>query len=98
MTAPGGFSYDGTDTTTQALLYANLLSSDPADVSFAPEDSSPSSTKLYSWNFLGGKGPIDSNVGDSWICSGMNVGYDLMDFRRRVIENNGGLTDPHEKL
>ncbi|KAF9083726.1 hypothetical protein BGX29_002936, partial [Mortierella sp. GBA35] len=98
MTSPGGSSDNGSDTTTQVLLYANLLSSDPADVSFATEDPSPSPTKLYSWNFLEGNGRIDSSVDDPWIWSDVNVGHDLMDFRRRVIENNGGLTDPHEKL
>jgi len=97
VTSPAGSSNNGSETTTQ-VLNGNLLSSDPADVSFTFKDPCLSPTKLYSWNFLEGNGRIDSSVDDPWIWSDVNVGRDLMDFRRRVIENNGGLADSYEKL
>lgn len=100
--SPGGSSYNGSqhdnDMTTQDLLSANLPLSDPADASFAFQDPSPSPTKLYAQNFLEGNGRIDSHVDKPWIYNDVNVGHKLMDFRRRVLEDNGVLTDPHEKL
>ncbi|KAF9307074.1 hypothetical protein BGZ74_000078 [Mortierella antarctica] len=33
-----------------------------------------------------------------WIHNDVEIGSDLMDFRDRVIQENGGLTEPHEKL
>ncbi|KAG0296761.1 hypothetical protein BGZ96_008621 [Linnemannia gamsii] len=102
VTPSGGSSHNGSqhedDVATQVLLGVDLLSSDPVDVSFDFEDPSPSPTMVYAWNFLEGNGRIDSHVDNPWIHNGVNIGHDLMDFRRRVVEDNGGLADPHEKL
>ncbi|KAG0260558.1 hypothetical protein BGZ95_004397 [Linnemannia exigua] len=75
----------------------DLPSSDPVDLSFSNEDV-VSTTKFYAWNFLEGSGRRDSNVDDGWVFNNAELGFDLMQFRERVIQENGGLTQSHEKL
>ncbi|KAF9198111.1 hypothetical protein BGZ49_001177 [Haplosporangium sp. Z 27] len=41
---------------------------------------------------------VDSRVDNLWVIDGEEIGRDLMEFRDRVVSENGGLTDPHEKL
>ncbi|KAF9303850.1 hypothetical protein BGZ74_002910 [Mortierella antarctica] len=81
----------------QLQLGADLPSSDPLDPNFLDQDV-VSTTKLYSWNFLEGSGRRDSNIDDGWIFNNAELGRDLMQFRERVIQENGGFTQPHEKL
>ncbi|KAF9115598.1 hypothetical protein BGX30_006222, partial [Mortierella sp. GBA39] len=80
-------------------LGTDLLSSDPADLNFVDnEDLKLSTSRLYTWDFLDGPGRVDSDVDDFWVCNGIEVGGDLMACRNRIVENNGGLTEPYEKL
>ncbi|KAF9397707.1 hypothetical protein BGX21_008594, partial [Mortierella sp. AD011] len=75
------------------------LPSDPANLSFVDQESlNRSISRLYDYNYLDGPGRIDSNVDNHWVCNGVEVGGNLMAFRDRVIENNGGLIEPHQKL
>ncbi|KAF9406256.1 hypothetical protein BGZ94_003184, partial [Podila epigama] len=83
---------------TQLLLGFDLPSSDPADISFSVEDDIESTTKMYAWNYLEGSGRHDSNVDETWTYNNTEVGRDLMEFRDHVVQENGGLTAPHEKL
>lgn len=62
------------------------------------QDLHESTTRYYAWSYLEGNGRHDSNVESAWIFNDTEVGQDLMDFRDRVIQENGGLTEPHEKL
>ncbi|KAF9346382.1 hypothetical protein BGX26_002123, partial [Mortierella sp. AD094] len=83
----------------QLLLGSNLPSTDPDDLNFfTGQDLLDSTTKIYSWNYLERSGRHDSNVDSAWIHNNTEVGRDLIDFRDRVIQENGGLTEPHEKL
>ncbi|KAF9118220.1 hypothetical protein BGW39_001375 [Mortierella sp. 14UC] len=80
-------------------LGADLLSSDPADLSFVDnEDLKLSTSRLYTWDCLDGPGRVDSDVDNFWVCNGIEVGGDLMACRSRIVENNGGLAEPYEKL
>ncbi|KAG0318875.1 hypothetical protein BGZ99_005391 [Dissophora globulifera] len=81
------------------LLDTNLPSSDPQDPDYYSElDLYESTTRVYDWNHLEGDGRHDSKVDIAWIQNNVEIGRDLMDFRDRVIQNNGGLEEPHEKL
>ncbi|KAG0339834.1 hypothetical protein BG000_001231 [Podila horticola] len=81
------------------LLGSDLPSTDPADMSFVDqEDLNQSTSRLYTWNFLDGPGRVDSDVDSHWVCNEIEVGGDLMACRNRIVENNGGLTEPYEKL
>ncbi|KAF9927866.1 hypothetical protein BGZ65_006561 [Modicella reniformis] len=62
------------------------------------QDLHESTTRLYTCNYLEGNGRHDSNVESAWIFNDTEIGQDLMDFRDRVIQENGGLTEAHEKL
>ncbi|KAK3845405.1 MAG: hypothetical protein J3R72DRAFT_29278 [Linnemannia gamsii] len=78
---------------------SNLLSDDPADSSFVDQDDpAQSTTRLYSWNFLDGRGRVDSDVDSYWVCNGTAIGAELMRFRRWTVENNGGFTKARQKL
>ncbi|KAG0353695.1 hypothetical protein BGZ54_002092 [Gamsiella multidivaricata] len=84
---------------SQLSLGLNLPSTDPYDPNFfTDQDLYESTTKFYTWNYLEGSGRHDSNVDSAWIYNDVEIGGDLMDFRDRVIKENGGLTEPHEKL
>ena len=62
------------------------------------EDLNQSTSRLYTWNFLDGPGRVDYDVDSHWVYNGIEVGGDLMACRNRIVENNGGLTEPYEKL
>ncbi|KAF9153549.1 hypothetical protein BGX21_004660 [Mortierella sp. AD011] len=79
-------------------LSLNRLSTESGDLSFVTQDSIQSDSRFYTWNFLDGNGRVDSNVHSHWVHNGTNIGVDLMKFRDRTIENNGGLTEAHQKL
>ncbi|KAG0282856.1 hypothetical protein BGZ97_008801, partial [Linnemannia gamsii] len=84
---------------SRQYLGTDLLSSDPADLNFMDnEDLKLSTSRLYTWDFLDGPGRVDSDVDNFWVCNGIEVGSDLMACRNRTVENNGGLTEPYEKL
>ncbi|KAG0047784.1 hypothetical protein BGZ83_007218 [Gryganskiella cystojenkinii] len=84
---------------TRHLLGADLPSSDPVDADFFDqEDLDLSTSKLYAWDFLDGLGRQDSNVDHHWVYKEVEIGSDLMVYRDRIVENNGGLTEPHEML
>ncbi|KAG0077695.1 hypothetical protein BGZ92_001820 [Podila epicladia] len=81
------------------LLGSDLPSTDPADMNFVDqEDLNQSTSRLYTWNFLDGPGRMDSDVDSHWMYNEIEVGGDLMACRNRIVENNGGLTEPYEKL
>ncbi|KAG9061641.1 hypothetical protein KI688_007222 [Linnemannia hyalina] len=81
------------------LLGSDLPSSDPADMSFVDQgDINLSTSRWLTWNFLEGPGRVDSDVESHWVYNGIEVGYDLMACRNRIVGNNGGLTEPYEKL
>jgi len=84
----------------RALLEADLPSSDPADPNFVDlEDFYNSTSKLYFWDYLDGPGRKDSEVDQKWVMdSVIELSSDLMAFRNRVIESNGGIAEPFEKL
>ncbi|KAF9436840.1 hypothetical protein BGZ76_002801 [Entomortierella beljakovae] len=83
----------------RSSLGSNLLSTDSGDQSFGThEDPNQSTSKLYTWNFLDGEGRIDSTVHSHWVHNGTTIGAELMKFRIRTIQNNGGLTETHQKL
>ncbi|KAI8595475.1 hypothetical protein EDD21DRAFT_39071 [Dissophora ornata] len=83
----------------RCFLGEDLPSSDPADMNFVDNsDLNLSTSRLYTWNFLDGPGRVDSDVDKYWVCNGIEVGGDLMAFRNRIVENNGGFTEPYEKL
>ncbi|KAG0220720.1 hypothetical protein BGX31_010670 [Mortierella sp. GBA43] len=91
---------DSTANPNSPQLYSSdQLSTDPADPSFAPhEHSELSTTRMFAWNFLEGNGRLDSNVDNPWVYDNTEISRDLMEFRDRVIQDNGSLTEPHEKL
>lgn len=57
-----------------------------------------STSKQFFWDYLGGPGRVDSDVQSHWMCGATVVGAELMKIRKRAVENNVGLTDPHQKL
>ncbi|KAF9204637.1 hypothetical protein BGZ49_005069 [Haplosporangium sp. Z 27] len=61
-------------------------------------DPAQSISKLYTWNYLSGDGRVDSNVDFYWTYNGKSIGDYLMKFRVRTVQNNGGLTEPCQKL
>ncbi|KAF9536885.1 hypothetical protein EC957_009496, partial [Mortierella hygrophila] len=74
-------------------------STDLADSDFVDQgDPVQSTSRLYSWNFMDGQGRVDSNVDRYWEHNGTVIGTDLMRFRTRTVENNGGFTKAHQKL
>ncbi|KAF9932917.1 hypothetical protein BGZ65_004275, partial [Modicella reniformis] len=80
-------------------LRTEIASTDPGDTSFVDQgDPTQSTSRLYSWNFLDGEGRVDSDVDSHWKHNGTVIGADLMRFRTRTVENNGGLTDAYQKL
>ncbi|KAF9415351.1 hypothetical protein BGZ76_004806, partial [Entomortierella beljakovae] len=98
----GGISF-GRSLILQDLAHTSsdsLRESDNSgDLSFSSsQDLYQSTSKLYTWNYLDGSGQLDSDVDTVWSYNGVNISHDLMEFRRRVIENNGGLSSPHQKL
>lgn len=81
------------------ILGVDLPSSDPADPNYREDWSLDLSTsRLYSWNFLQGPGRVDSGVDSHWVHYGVEVGRDLLSFRDRIVDNNGGICDPYEML
>ena len=84
---------------SRRYLGTDLLSSDPADLTFVDdEDLKLSTSRLYTWDFLDGPGRVDSDVDSFWMCNGIEVGGDLMACRNRIVEINGGLTASYENL
>ncbi|KAG0249743.1 hypothetical protein BG011_008985, partial [Mortierella polycephala] len=76
-----------------------LLSSDPADGSYIDqEEEYKPKIKTFVHDFLDGDGRRDPNVEDQWVHGDIEVGEALLAFRDRVVENNFGLSQPHEKL
>ncbi|ORZ27993.1 hypothetical protein BCR41DRAFT_392451 [Lobosporangium transversale] len=72
---------------------------DPDDTSYSTDQSLRGSTsKLYTWNILEGSERLKPHVDTSWIINDMGVGHDLIDFRGCVVQEDGGLTEPYEKL
>ncbi|KAF9111728.1 hypothetical protein BGX27_004516, partial [Mortierella sp. AM989] len=61
-------------------------------------DPATSISKLYSWDYLDGPGRVDSNVDTPCVYNEIALSAALMKFRRRIIGNNGGYTEAHEKL
>ncbi|KAG0017852.1 hypothetical protein BGZ82_000635, partial [Podila clonocystis] len=89
----------GLEEESEPVAQKNLPSTDPADVSFVDQgDFNQSTSRLYTWNFLDGPGRVDSDVDSYWVHNEIEVGGDLMACRNRIVENNGGLTEPYEKL
>ncbi|KAI8601222.1 hypothetical protein EDD21DRAFT_415123 [Dissophora ornata] len=83
----------------QSSIGSSLPSTDPDDASYCTDqDLRESTSKLFTWNYLEGGGRLDSHVDNAWIIDDIVVGRDLMDFRDRVVQENGGLTGPYEKL
>ncbi|GJJ74342.1 hypothetical protein EMPS_06700 [Entomortierella parvispora] len=88
----------------QPLFNLDLPSCDPNDPDFlSDQDLYDSTSGLYAWNFLEGDGRHDSNVESTWTYSNVDIGPvdigpDLMYFRDQVLENNGSLAEPYEKL
>ncbi|KAF9585700.1 hypothetical protein BGW38_001184, partial [Lunasporangiospora selenospora] len=55
-------------------LGMDLLSSDPADLTFMGKgDLRLSTSKLYTWDFVYGPGRVDSGVDNFWMCKGVEV-------------------------
>ncbi|KAF9925383.1 hypothetical protein BGZ67_008709, partial [Mortierella alpina] len=81
------------------ILGPDLPSSDPADPDFQEDWGLELSTsRLYTWDYLHGPGRVDSGVESHWVCNGVEVGRDLLSFRDRIVDNNGGICDPYEML
>ncbi|KAF9980852.1 hypothetical protein BGZ75_007894 [Mortierella antarctica] len=81
------------------ILGPDLPSSDPADPDFQEDWGLDLSTsRLYTWDYLHGPGRVDSGVESHWVCNGVEVGRDLLSFRDRIVDNNGGICDPYEML
>ncbi|KAF9357897.1 hypothetical protein BGX34_009152 [Mortierella sp. NVP85] len=57
-----------------------------------------STSRIYTWDYLKGNGRRDSNVSTAWRHNGVDISNDLMEFRDRVVQENGGLNHPHQKL
>ncbi|KAF9427754.1 hypothetical protein BGZ76_002206 [Entomortierella beljakovae] len=106
LTTPGCSSPKDGDTSDklmpgnlQSSVSSSLPSTDPDDTSYyTDQDLRESTTNIYTWNYLHGRGRLDSNVDSGWIINDIDVGRDLMDFKDRVVQVNGGLTETHEKL
>ncbi|KAF9090898.1 hypothetical protein BGX27_002135 [Mortierella sp. AM989] len=80
-------------------MSSSLPPTDPDDSTFhTDQEFRESTSRISTWDYLDGSGRVDSRVDKSWIISGMEVGKDRMDFRDRVVQENGGLTGPFEKL
>ncbi|KAF9578354.1 hypothetical protein BGW38_005888, partial [Lunasporangiospora selenospora] len=83
----------------QSSVGSSLPSTDKDDTSYCTDqDLRESTSKVYTWNYLEGNGRLDSRVDTAWKINDIDVGGDLMDFRDRVVQENGGATEPHEKL
>ncbi|KAF9897105.1 hypothetical protein BX616_006174, partial [Lobosporangium transversale] len=82
----------------RSSLASHLISSDSGDLSFSTQESTQSSSRIFSWDFLDGGGWIDSKVDSHWVHKGISISTDLMKFRIRTVQDNGGLTEPHQKL
>ncbi|KAK3814023.1 MAG: hypothetical protein J3Q66DRAFT_345451 [Benniella sp.] len=95
---PPGYSSSPCDDGTRALLGADLSSSDPDDSNFSTRGLYESTSRVYTWNYLEGSGRFDSNVGTVWKHKEVIISQDLMEFRDRVVLENGGLLHPHQKL
>ena len=102
--APTADSFDCTPVSDPPVystqhLCGYLPSSDPADPDFLDEEKLYLSTsRLYALNYLEGPGRLDSNVDSYWIYNEIEIGSDLMEYRNQIVENNGGLTEPHQML
>ncbi|KAI8594522.1 hypothetical protein EDD21DRAFT_359837 [Dissophora ornata] len=78
---------------------SSLPSTDPDDASYcSDQDLRDSTSKVFTWNYLDGSGRLSSHVDTAWTVDGTEVGRDLMEFRDRVVRENGALTKPYEKL
>ncbi|KAF9090108.1 hypothetical protein BGX27_002331 [Mortierella sp. AM989] len=58
----------------------------------------PSESNMYVYNFLVGGGRKDSRLKTLWTHNGINISEDLMTFRDRVVQDNFGISEPHEML
>jgi len=88
---------------SEILLDPRLLSSDPNDLSFVSDQELlsllyESTNKVFSWNFLLGDGRVDSTVDNTWVHNNIDLGRELMAARERAVLENGGLSEPYEKL
>ncbi|KAF9536618.1 hypothetical protein EC957_010309, partial [Mortierella hygrophila] len=84
---------------SRILLGPDLPSSDPVDANFVDQSYLNLSPSIfYTWDYLDGPGRVDSGVDSPWVYNDIEVGDDLMAFRSLIVENNGGLSEPHEKL
>ncbi|KAF8928417.1 hypothetical protein BGZ58_009670 [Dissophora ornata] len=89
----------GQSSGSTAGVMHDLLSSDPADDSFVHVDEvHEPEGKMFTYDFLDGDGRYDSNVEEQWIYSNIEIGKALLAFRSRVVGNNFGISQPHEKL
>ncbi|KAF9158072.1 hypothetical protein BGX21_003732 [Mortierella sp. AD011] len=57
-----------------------------------------SESNLYVYNFLAGGGREDSGLETPWTHNGIDISKDLMTFRDRVVQENYGISQPHEML
>ncbi|KAI7817084.1 hypothetical protein BC939DRAFT_496908 [Gamsiella multidivaricata] len=77
----------------------DLLPSDPADISYEDEGETYYDLgKVYANDFLVGEGRKDSRVNQQWVYDNIQIGQALLDFRDRAVENNFGISQPHEIL
>ncbi|KAG0314028.1 hypothetical protein BGZ99_008428 [Dissophora globulifera] len=85
---------------TQHDFETFLLSTDPADPDFVSfEDLRQSMSKLFFWDYLDGPGRMVSLVDEKWVTDHrVEASGDLMAFHNRIIENNGAIAEPLEKL
>ncbi|KAF9408041.1 hypothetical protein BGZ94_002465 [Podila epigama] len=101
VTTPEGSSSKGGQISEnlQSSIGSSSVSTDKDDTSYCTDqDFRESTSKIYTWNYLDGRGRHDSNVESAWMYKNAKIGCDLLDFRQRVVQENGGLTEPHEKL
>ncbi|KAF9577674.1 hypothetical protein BGW38_006971, partial [Lunasporangiospora selenospora] len=90
---------DGSEEDRRSSFVSSLLSTNPDDESYiSSQDQQEPTAKLYTWDYLVGSGRVCSRVDSLWVIDGEEVGRDLMEFRDRVVLENGGLADPHEQL
>ncbi|KAF9896018.1 hypothetical protein BX616_008309, partial [Lobosporangium transversale] len=90
---------DGSEEDRRSSFGSSLLSTDLDDARYvSSQDQQEPKAKLYIWDYLVGSGRADSRVDNLWVIGEEEVGRDLMEFRDRVLLENGRLTDPHEKL
>ncbi|KAF8923217.1 hypothetical protein BGZ58_003223 [Dissophora ornata] len=53
---------------------------------------------MYVYNFLAGGGREDSGLETPWTHNDVDISKDLMTFRDRIVQENYGVSQPHEML